>query len=406
MFWTDSESNSNAVNEAIKAQISKFREILLSVDRCDRQRAEHHVRKLYEGVGLPAPRYFAWLRSPAAGAIAISMLRDGAGASAYHEVAYTSRERVSILAKKKCESNSSASAQFWRRVHDQLTYGPINLRHANVSDSLRIAVGRYMLGSAWESIGWFAPHGVSGPAGWIADEMLEQIPSAYVLSPLYAYPPPPEQLWRSGNISDFAQGCYDAPRLQFYDFCKGSGMDLPLIEHLVEIAKNCAWWFPRRDICIMTERPQMIGIDRAGRLHREEGPCIKFRDDWMAYALHGEWLAPRVVAFARSPNAAQIEQERNVEFRRRMLEMFGVENYVRSANAVRLQEDECGTLLRKDLPGDEPIMMVQVTNSTPEPDGHYKQYFLRVPPTVRSAREGVAWTFGLSPLTYKPIRQT
>ena len=32
-------------------------------------------------------------------------------------------------------------------------------------------------------------------------------------------------------------------------------------------------------------------------------------------------------------------------------------------------------------------------NSTPEPDGTRRTYFLRVPPQMRTAREAVAWTF-------------
>jgi hypothetical protein len=37
--------------------------------------------------------------------------------------------------------------------------------------------------------------------------------------------------------------------------------------------------------------------------------------------------------------------------------------------------------------------MLEVENSTPEPDGSHKPYFLRVPPEVRTARETLAWTF-------------
>ena len=47
--------------------------------------------------------------------------------------------------------------------------------------------------------------------------------------------------------------------------------------------------------------------------------------------------------------------------------------------------------------------MVEVRNSTPEPDGSRKTYFLRVPPTVRTAREAVAWTFGLGAVEYRPL---
>ena len=55
---------------------------------------------------------------------------------------------------------------------------------------------------------------------------------------------------------------------------------------------------------------------------------------------------------------------------------------------------------------DEPMVMVEVRNSTPEPDGSRKTYFLRVPPRTQTAREGVAWTFGLTADEYVPAVET
>ena len=50
--------------------------------------------------------------------------------------------------------------------------------------------------------------------------------------------------------------------------------------------------------------------------------------------------------------------------------------------------------------------MVRVRNSTPEPDGTYKIYRLRVPPWIQTARQAVAWTFGLSEEEYAPLEET
>ena len=50
--------------------------------------------------------------------------------------------------------------------------------------------------------------------------------------------------------------------------------------------------------------------------------------------------------------------------------------------------------------------MVEVQNSTPEPDGSIKTYFLRVPPATRTAREAVAWTFGLGAVEYRPAAES
>ncbi|MFD4433505.1 DUF6745 domain-containing protein [Nocardia sp. NPDC058497] len=58
------------------------------------------------------------------------------------------------------------------------------------------------------------------------------------------------------------------------------------------------------------------------------------------------------------------------------------------------------------LVGDENVVIVEVVNSTLEPDGSNRTYWLRVPPTTRTAREGVAWTFGLAAEAYEPVQQT
>ena len=56
------------------------------------------------------------------------------------------------------------------------------------------------------------------------------------------------------------------------------------------------------------------------------------------------------------------------------------------------------------LPADDPERVaryVQVQDaSTP------RQYFLRVPPTVTTADEAVAWTWGMSTEQYRPSRET
>lgn len=50
--------------------------------------------------------------------------------------------------------------------------------------------------------------------------------------------------------------------------------------------------------------------------------------------------------------------------------------------------------------------MVEVLNSTPEPDGSVVAYFPRVPPDVTTAREAIAWTFGMTVADYDPEKET
>jgi hypothetical protein len=58
------------------------------------------------------------------------------------------------------------------------------------------------------------------------------------------------------------------------------------------------------------------------------------------------------------------------------------------------------------LSDDEPIVMVKLWNSTPEPDGSIKIYWLRVPPGIKTAREAVAWSFGKEEIEYQPLQET
>jgi hypothetical protein len=50
--------------------------------------------------------------------------------------------------------------------------------------------------------------------------------------------------------------------------------------------------------------------------------------------------------------------------------------------------------------------MVEVLNATPQEDGSFKNYWLRVPPHIQTAHEAVAWTFGRDVRKYRPKVET
>jgi hypothetical protein len=76
-----------------------------------------------------------------------------------------------------------------------------------------------------------------------------------------------------------------------------------------------------------------------------------------------------------------------------LLERYGFDRYLVNGGGQPIHADESGTLYRCEWPREEPQLMVRVMNSTPEPDGSFKHYVLRVPPTIATAREAIAWTF-------------
>ena len=69
---------------------------------------------------------------------------------------------------------------------------------------------------------------------------------------------------------------------------------------------------------------------------------------------------------------------------------IGYERFLDIAGSDLVAQDDFGKLWRSELRiDDEPLHVVEVVNSTPEPDGTHRRYFLRVPP--KAARPARQW---------------
>lgn len=130
------------------------------------------------------------------------------------------------------------------------------------------------------------------------------------------------------------------------------------------------------------------------RLHSGDGPAVLWRSGTSYWFWHGVRVPRYVIEEPDRIRVSSIRKERNLEIRRVLLERYGHERYLRDVGAERVHADDYGTLWRAEVPGDEPLVMVEVLDATPQPDGTFRNYLLRVPPTMRTAREAVAWTFG------------
>jgi hypothetical protein len=149
-----------------------------------------------------------------------------------------------------------------------------------------------------------------------------------------------------------------------------------------------------------------VHVDEQLRLHCDNGPAIEFLDRFRIYALRGVPVVDSIVEFPHLLTVNQIDDERNVELRRVLIDRYGISSYLKDSGAGIMDRSDAGVLYLKQLPGDEPIAIVQVKNSTPESDGSFKDYFLRVPPSVRTVQEAIAWTFGMAADEYNPTAET
>lgn len=179
-----------------------------------------------------------------------------------------------------------------------------------------------------------------------------------------------------------------------------------VIRALAAVSRRTHWWWAYEGVAVLCERPIALHVDERGRLHRGEGPALAYRDGFELYRWRGVTIPATFAKILATLTPEEIRTERNAELRRIMLEHYGYEQYIVDSGAEPVQHDEAGRLWRVRLPGDEPITMVEVVNASAEPDGTFRRYWLRVPPHTKTAKAGVAWTFGLSEEEYRPVVQT
>ena len=152
---------------------------------------------------------------------------------------------------------------------------------------------------------------------------------------------------------------------------------------------------------MVCERPTRIERNEQGRLHATTQKAICWPDGWGFCSVNGVRVPDVLIENPQSITAKRIEDEQNAEIRRVMLELFGLERFLRESGAKRVHQDRFGELYERSLGGRD-YRFVRVLNSTPEPDGTHKSYVLSVPATVLTAHEAVAWTFNLRPEQYAP----
>lgn len=167
------------------------------------------------------------------------------------------------------------------------------------------------------------------------------------------------------------------------------------LEAFAQLARSAGWIHTYGRLCIVAERPSRLLLDDVGRPHAGGGPAIVFPDGFAVHAWRGERLPPEWIEAPEKLDVRQIAAIPNVEVRRMLIERVGYERFLSGAGARLVDAGDVGELYRYTFEDDVPLCVVSVENSTPEPDGSRRRYMLRVPPEVRTAREAVAWTFGM-----------
>jgi hypothetical protein len=318
----------------------------------DRAVAEAGIRAAYREAGLPEPERVVWAGSP--------------------------RAAVSLIRELPDRGTS---------VRDAVRDAPWSRERARLRDELGAS-------------GWSGHWAATGGRLWDSTQALVDRIRTGVLEDLAGGTTGAEATGIRLLLLDAVLGQQDAPWLAA--FTTGGGA----VEALTEVCRSAGWWWPYSRVVVVSERPVALHQDEAGRLDNGEGPALAYPDGFALHAWRGMPVPAGFLTELGELTPGRIHTEENAELRRVMLEHYGYDRYLKDSGAEPLHQDETGTLWRIDLEGDEPLVMVEVLNSTPEPDGTRRTYWLRVPPTTRTAKEGVAWTFGVTAEEYAPLQQT
>ncbi|NDU76256.1 hypothetical protein GWI34_27040 [Actinomadura sp. DSM 109109] len=190
-----------------------------------------------------------------------------------------------------------------------------------------------------------------------------------------------------------------------------------LIDLWATPARSCGGWWPHEDVCVVSERPVEIHTEVWGdegevRLHRPDGPALRYADGWDVHAWHGTRVPAWVV---EDPSVERIAREVNIEVRRCAVENLGWGEYIDRAGlrlvAAAPDPGNGGSELRLYDPGfDDPGQKARVllaVNGSVERDGSRRRYGLAVPGFFDDPLAAAGWTYGLSADQYaRLVRRT
>lgn len=353
--------------------------------RANRSRAEQAVRRLYSSAGMMQPRVH-WAGSVYAAMTLAETWRPPNDGTADLEL----RERFREVDRL---TDAAASAHF---PDEELSHDPprdvgreIPLYLASVmeADHAAAALRRQRL----------------SPAEYYRLQVGQSLEDDQVFEPLdFGTTPFPRDWFR-----DFTVG--HTTRLETAARMQPNTVELHLrlrIDAWFALARDAYWAFFTDTDVVLADPPRALALDERGRPHREDGPAVVTGDGQEIYAMKGTLLSRDTVLAPGRLQLRDIELQPDTNARAIMIERFGLDRYLREAGMLLWNEDEFGELYYRPQMQDDPLLVVKVRNSTLEPDGTVREYVLRVPPHVATAREAIAWTFGMTEAEYAPCKET
>lgn len=232
------------------------------------------------------------------------------------------------------------------------------------------------------------------------------------------------EMWQGGN-----QWSSWAAYVAFFRHVAKLPIDYSKWDHWEQAAIHGGPRIMHPKFCMVSDRPELLLVDDANRPHCDDGPFCRWRDGTALFAIHGVRVPAWVVLHPERITLERITSEANAEVRRVMIERYGLGRFMADAGGTIVNQDECGKLWRMKNPIDSglpDLVIAEVVNGSPEPDGSYRTYHLDVTMAatgtaeypgpdgrpvkinwpIDTCRAAVAATYGISPEEYANVVRT
>lgn len=176
---------------------------------------------------------------------------------------------------------------------------------------------------------------------------------------------------------------------------------------LLEAAEAGAWFIiPLKHRVVVGTLP-IVKVDEQNRLHSLDSSAMQWGNGTPHYFWHGVKVEENLVMHPDKMRLGQIMAATNAEIRRVMIERYGFDRYIHHGGMVEANRTVVKgrnvILYQQTFWNDENLHVLRVTNATPEADGSYKDYMIRIPPIIHDAMEALAWTFNMTAEQYRQL---
>lgn len=154
---------------------------------------------------------------------------------------------------------------------------------------------------------------------------------------------------------------------------------------------NIVIW-PNKRFCIIAKPPSKLLWNNNRQLHNTKGYAVRYSDGFKVAFVLGIRVNSKYIEDPKLLTAGAIFRTNNTETQRALIELMGPKRYLKDAKADLVHEakDRLGkpqrlwSLMRG-------LRMLETINSTPEPDGTYKTYYLTVPGHIHRCDDAIQW---------------